>query len=311
MNRRARSSNFTQECTINLVNIVNKYSHIIENKRTDSVMWQEKKNAWIRITNEFNYMAIERRTPEQLKQKYETLKKEARREAANMLVKPVETEVALPSKEKSNPLYARIRQMMELSTEEFPTMKFTESMDALDTRVQQPQGGSITHTEEEDDNYEIEVIGPSVIMDNGSEAAIPSGSSASTVYDGGSDSNPTQHTMPERPLTAEVNEYETGSDNFKKRKRPDLGISSHKHFFKCQNLRSWIGAKEELLSLKKELLLKEFKEREKREIELHVVNMSIKQAQLKNEQLENQLKMEKLRKLVRENQEFEMDTQWK
>lgn len=87
-----------------------------------------QKNAWIRITNEFNYTAIERRTPEQLKQKYETLKKEARREAANMVLNPVETEVDVPSKEKSNPLYIKIRQMMELSAEESPTMQFTESM---------------------------------------------------------------------------------------------------------------------------------------------------------------------------------------
>jgi hypothetical protein len=63
--------------------IVNKYAQIIENKRTDAVPWQEKKNAWENIGKKFNSQSYNNnRTTKMLQIKYEGLKRTLRKKKA-------------------------------------------------------------------------------------------------------------------------------------------------------------------------------------------------------------------------------------
>jgi hypothetical protein len=44
--KRARTPNFLPDEKVALLNLIKKYSHIIENKKTDAVTWQDKSKAW-------------------------------------------------------------------------------------------------------------------------------------------------------------------------------------------------------------------------------------------------------------------------
>ncbi|XP_031350025.1 myb/SANT-like DNA-binding domain-containing protein 3 [Photinus pyralis] len=62
-----------------LVDLVYKYKHIIECKKTDALTWKDKDATWIKISDAFNASVMEKKTPEQLRTKYDNLKKDARR----------------------------------------------------------------------------------------------------------------------------------------------------------------------------------------------------------------------------------------
>jgi hypothetical protein len=44
--KRARAPNFSPGEKVALLNLIKTYSHIIENKKTDAVTWQDKSKAW-------------------------------------------------------------------------------------------------------------------------------------------------------------------------------------------------------------------------------------------------------------------------
>lgn len=62
--------------------ICKKYGNIIENKKTDSEAWLQKKKTWNVITEEFNASNNKQRTEENLKNKYLGIKKEIKRKKA-------------------------------------------------------------------------------------------------------------------------------------------------------------------------------------------------------------------------------------
>ncbi|XP_017781878.1 PREDICTED: uncharacterized protein LOC108566487 [Nicrophorus vespilloides] len=82
--KRKRSENFSTAEKKLLIDLVMKHKHIVENKNSDAVTWQEKKNAWIFITDVFNSGSgkyDKPRTPDAIRGKYESLKKELRRKS--------------------------------------------------------------------------------------------------------------------------------------------------------------------------------------------------------------------------------------
>lgn len=52
--KRKRSPNYSPDEKLLLINICNKYKHIIENKKTDTVSWKHKEDAWLKISLDFN-----------------------------------------------------------------------------------------------------------------------------------------------------------------------------------------------------------------------------------------------------------------
>lgn len=82
--KRFRSSNFTNEEKIVCLNIIKNYRGILECKKTDSVTWKDKENAWNKVEAEFNSLAPGGtiRSKESLRKFYENKKKQTRKLAA-------------------------------------------------------------------------------------------------------------------------------------------------------------------------------------------------------------------------------------
>ncbi|KAF5289456.1 hypothetical protein FQR65_LT11829 [Abscondita terminalis] len=70
---------FSDNDVCTLVNLVYKYKNTVECKKTDVYTWKEKDAVWNKICKEFSSGATEPRTVEQLRTKYDNLKKETRR----------------------------------------------------------------------------------------------------------------------------------------------------------------------------------------------------------------------------------------
>ena len=69
-----------------LVNLVQKYKHIILNKSTNSTTNHAKEVAWIKISKEINKQGFKYvRNTDSLKTKWENLKKEARKCSKNLI----------------------------------------------------------------------------------------------------------------------------------------------------------------------------------------------------------------------------------
>ena len=78
------STNFTQEEKRLCLQLIGKYSSIIENKKTDGATKQKRDQAWKFVTDEFNATSpsLVSRTCEALKNMYENQKRSARKYTA-------------------------------------------------------------------------------------------------------------------------------------------------------------------------------------------------------------------------------------
>lgn len=70
-----RTTNFTKSEENYLLQLIKKYGHILENKRTDSASNQNKNEAWLKVTREFNSSDTTYRSLQVLKNKYLNMKK--------------------------------------------------------------------------------------------------------------------------------------------------------------------------------------------------------------------------------------------
>lgn len=83
--KRKRNVNFNKNEEELLIELFVKYKQIIENKKTDLVMWKEKELCWVKITEEFNSVSVlVPRTVAQLQLKYKNLKKVVRKKSATI-----------------------------------------------------------------------------------------------------------------------------------------------------------------------------------------------------------------------------------
>uniref|UniRef100_A0A0K8T4X2 Regulatory protein zeste n=1 Tax=Lygus hesperus TaxID=30085 RepID=A0A0K8T4X2_LYGHE len=84
--KRKRNVNFSKAEEELLVEQVMKRKEIIENKKTEAVMWNEKEAIWKELTSEFNSVGLlVHRTTEQLQLKYKSLKKQVRKKNAKIM----------------------------------------------------------------------------------------------------------------------------------------------------------------------------------------------------------------------------------
>lgn len=78
---RLRAPNFTNRECLHLCEIVEKYKHIIENKKTDGATLQDKNNAWLKVAEEYNSTTTTySRTQGSLQQCYKNIKKKAKKQ---------------------------------------------------------------------------------------------------------------------------------------------------------------------------------------------------------------------------------------
>ncbi|KAI4455388.1 apontic [Holotrichia oblita] len=82
--KRDRSINFSTTEKVMLINIIQKYKSIVENKKTDITTCDEKKKVWEKIQLEFNATAANcERSVDSIRRFYENQKKNVRKIAAN------------------------------------------------------------------------------------------------------------------------------------------------------------------------------------------------------------------------------------
>jgi len=78
--KRARNVNFSKREEELLVELVTANKDVLENKKTDAVMWKEKDACWKKLVLEFNSQALlVPRTVGQLQLKYKNIKKVVRK----------------------------------------------------------------------------------------------------------------------------------------------------------------------------------------------------------------------------------------
>jgi len=83
MEKEKRGANFTKTEIDLLIDIMLKYKHIIENKRTDATTWKDKNEAWEKISSEFNAASGNfPRSTKTIRSKYDTIKKNIRKKCA-------------------------------------------------------------------------------------------------------------------------------------------------------------------------------------------------------------------------------------
>lgn len=82
--KRTRAANFSMEEKRMCLELVSKYSGVVENKKTDGPTKAMKDNVWKKICKEFNAVCPNRvfRTPENLKNFFENQKRTAKKQAA-------------------------------------------------------------------------------------------------------------------------------------------------------------------------------------------------------------------------------------
>ncbi|XP_073825176.1 uncharacterized protein [Musca autumnalis] len=78
--QRKRSRNFTMEEELLLVNLVGEQKHCIENKKSDAVVWKQKEEAWRKVEDGFAATTGLRRSFKALRDKYDHMKRRAKRE---------------------------------------------------------------------------------------------------------------------------------------------------------------------------------------------------------------------------------------
>nr|CAI5830345.1 unnamed protein product [Callosobruchus analis] len=76
-----------------LLELIRKYFHVIENKKTDAVTTGNKTEVWSKIGSEFNALTSVPRTTETLKNMWKNLKAEARKKAAEERQSLMKTDV--------------------------------------------------------------------------------------------------------------------------------------------------------------------------------------------------------------------------
>ncbi|XP_074038652.1 myb/SANT-like DNA-binding domain-containing protein 3 isoform X2 [Leptinotarsa decemlineata] len=82
LNKKVRSSNFSREEEMNLIQEIEKFKHILECKTTNKVTNAEKEEAWRKVLSSFNSRNIQVRSISQIKAKFDNLKTKARKDMA-------------------------------------------------------------------------------------------------------------------------------------------------------------------------------------------------------------------------------------
>ncbi|PSN40997.1 hypothetical protein C0J52_16059, partial [Blattella germanica] len=110
-----RCPNFTNKEVELLVNLVQKYSYIIECKSTDSITWKEKEEVWEKLSLEFNSCSGGGgafRSAKNLNVKYNNIKKSRKKKFADEKQQFYKTGGGKPSATNITPIDTAIKDLM-------------------------------------------------------------------------------------------------------------------------------------------------------------------------------------------------------
>ncbi|KAK5650418.1 hypothetical protein RI129_001447 [Pyrocoelia pectoralis] len=273
------------------LDLVYKYKTVVECKKTDVTTWKEKvrldlyssyffsitneifkDTVWTKIANEFNCAATEGKTAEQLRTKYDNIKKEARKYFAKQKQELYRTgggAININIRDVLKDIFEKIRAIINLSVEGIsPSIGDSDALNLT-------EASEMGTNEEFSDVFLINSSAPNPQLDIVEE---PQPHCSKDVKD-----SPTIIECGELTDVADWSTYKPAM--LKKRKHKLLSSSSadksskSKYDIPTKKLCEVATAKSELAHLKKELLIKE----DKRKEELHKQQIEI--AILKKEHL--------------------------
>lgn len=77
--KHGRCLNYSPEEKLLLLNLCEKYKHVIEYKKTDATSWKQKEDTWFKIWNEYNANSTVHRDKDSLKKCYNNQKRSTRK----------------------------------------------------------------------------------------------------------------------------------------------------------------------------------------------------------------------------------------
>lgn len=114
--KRERSVNFSREEVDLLTSLVAQHKNILENKKSDSVTWQEKEQCWKTLEALFNSTSgLNFRSARTLKAKYEGLKRATRKKSALIHAETYRTGGGPSAVPPLNPIEEKVKNMILLS----------------------------------------------------------------------------------------------------------------------------------------------------------------------------------------------------
>ncbi|XP_047523599.1 uncharacterized protein LOC125062026 isoform X2 [Pieris napi] len=116
--KRERSVNFSREEVALLTSLVADHKNILENKKSDSVTWQEKEQCWKTLEALFNSTSgVNFRSAKTLKGKYEGLKRATRKKSALIHAETYRTGGGPSAATPLTPIEEKVKDMILLSVE--------------------------------------------------------------------------------------------------------------------------------------------------------------------------------------------------
>ncbi|XP_046399465.1 uncharacterized protein LOC124165962 [Ischnura elegans] len=267
-----KSPNFSQHEVRRLIDVVESFHEIIESKKTDSATWRDKSKAWREVSDIYNAMVPTPRTAEQLRIKYDSLKKEARKALARAIA---EREEAIrsgcePVGKSISPVHERLCSLIGIAVDGLNNTFDTNFMTFC-----QP----IERTEENGlDNGNCSRTSASGMAAIGSSSPLTSEDSHQPCS---SRDGMTENVTPLALEAPQIRSNEDGASS-QRRKRPK--ISESREATRC--FTALAEAKTELARLQIEALEGKLKfQRQKQDLQLMLLR-----AELDGKELDNQLK---------------------
>jgi len=275
--KRKRSTNYSKEESWNLLNLVLQRIDVIETKKTDSSAWTDKKNAWEAIAVEYNKMTLIPRTADQLRSKYETLKKDTRRMIAkerSMLLKMNDSYTP-----RWDPLLLKIKEIIEYNcivTNNY----YDEDINKYDE--EEVSGESAGHCDDKQNSFGSSSSGLVNIeikpdTDNFSVSSSPE--PMNTNLNGNTST----------PLTITVDK--TNKIN------SEIGLCSTQNKKTFEDY--WLSSKKEVLDLKLKIIQDEHDKKMLREHELHQAKLAIMKEEHRLQKRKLELEIEILQKQLK------------
>ncbi|KAJ8947509.1 hypothetical protein NQ314_008587 [Rhamnusium bicolor] len=132
--KRERATNFNSEEVRTLINIVLKYSHVIENKETDAVTWKQKNEIWETVAAEFNALSgCTYRTGKVLRLEYDIMKRNLKKKTTKNKQELFKTGGDTVKVEPLTDYEEKLLQVLTLSVEGLPSHNDSDGILAAGT----------------------------------------------------------------------------------------------------------------------------------------------------------------------------------
>ncbi|XP_063223586.1 fibrinogen silencer-binding protein-like [Bacillus rossius redtenbacheri] len=318
--KRTRSVNYSVEDCLKLVDLIRPLKNIIENKKTDAVQWTEKNKAWDSICTRYNSITTQSRTTKELRQKYEALKRDARKDSALRRQALLQTGGGPGIEIKNNIVLEKIKELLQLSADGLSSIFDCDRICDAQVSVATVEPGEVQeeiletleeiaekascweHLREEDYYETVELQGvPDSTLATASVISATGNSERET--DDWSSYKPSmlrkaKNCKLKEKIAASHDESERLPPNASRsmqRKRPafhDRPLSMN-----GERLSGWATEKRNLALCQQELLRKEFEAREEREEKLHKIEMEIKKKVLEKLELDIMIRKKTLQEM--------------